>query len=160
MYPPLFDRVERDYKYCLDRGLKLIVKSFKGIWEGRSYPASYSEDMRNYLFENFEDDEMPYSFGTRKFLGRRCNAGMSIVQVWESGDVTRCVADTTLLGNVYTGFDLNGTPRPCVVARCPCFDPGRLFDDPGERPDIGPFSDSIARMRQAYHLLRRVWRES
>ena len=160
MHPILFDRIERDYSYCLDKGLKLSIKAFKGVYEGKKYPASYNDEMRDYLRKNFPSEGGRDRFGTRNFLGRNCNSGMSIIQIWESGDITRCLADTTSLGNVYTGFDLNETAQPCIIARCPCFDPVRLFDDIDHAPAISPPSMRIARIKQTCHLIKRVWQQS
>lgn len=160
MHPILFDRIERDYRYCLDKGLKLSIKKFKGVYQGKKYPASYTAEMKDYLRENFPSESSCDPFGSRNFLGRNCNSGMSIVNIWESGDITRCIADTTSLGNVYSGFDLNETAQPCIMANCPCFDPIRLFDDMDHAPEIGPLNVRIARIRQAFHVLKRVWQQS
>ena len=126
MYPPLVGVFEKHRTWLAKHGIVVTPKPFMGTFGGRLYPESYTEDERELIRR--------YARGatrTRRipnYRGRRCNAGSRLVRILEDGNMTRCVTDTTSLGNVFTGFRLFDEPRPCTVTRCPCYGPKTLFD--------------------------------
>jgi MoaA/NifB/PqqE/SkfB family radical SAM enzyme len=124
MYPPLFERFKRDYDKCLSYGINLKPVPFKGWYKGKEYPKAYIDKQIKVILEyNPEENKIK---GIPNYYGRNCNAGKSLVKILENGNITRCVVDKTLLGNIYTGFTLNTEAKPCIKKRCPCFDPKRL----------------------------------
>lgn len=158
MYPPLFDRIDRDYNYCLDRGVRLILKDFKGVYKNRTYPWSYSEEEKKILskyYPNHDDEE----FCPRNFFGRNCNAGKNLVRIKSNGDITRCVGDHTLLGNIFTGFELYETAQPCVLKSCPCFAPDRLFDDSAAVVNVPVRMVLASKLRQIRNKLKGWWEQ-
>ncbi len=99
------------------RGILLVPKPLKGQFRGREYPSLYSDRelaliIRHRPFVRF------YPFPSS---GLPCNAGRSFVQITEGGEVTRCVGDRTVIGDVAEGFELESRAQPCEVERCPCF---------------------------------------
>jgi MoaA/NifB/PqqE/SkfB family radical SAM enzyme len=126
MYPPLIGQFESDYEFFATLGIPIEPKSFKGRYDGKKYPESYTEAERELIREYAPGDS--YTREVPNYLGRRCNAGYRLVRVLEDGSMTRCVTDNEPLGNVFDGFELYDEPRPCRVTRCPCYGPKRLFD--------------------------------
>ena len=145
MYPSLFDRVERDRRYFLEKGIRLDLKPFTGMHDGKFYPAAYTEEQLDFMAQRStgpQDDDVRL----RRFRGRRCNAGKSLIRIVANGNVVRCAGDHTSLGNIYTGFALHEEAQPCLLNRCPCFSVDRLFDDPNEKPAETPL-DTLMRFR-------------
>ncbi len=125
LYPPLIERFEKDVKYCADRGVKIVPKSFKGPYNGKNYPDAYTDEERALLFKY--DPGCDFAYEVPNNFGRRCNAGMSLLRVDTEGFVSRCVGDKKVLGNVYSSFTIHDSPQPCQVNRCPCFTEDLLF---------------------------------
>lgn len=132
LYPPLIERFESDWAFCLSRGVQVLPKPFKGSYEGRVYPDAYTDEQRTMILKYDHACNARTTREIPNYRGRLCNAGKSLVRIDTLGNVTRCVADTTSLGNIYTGFKLFEQAQPCVVSRCPCFSPDRLFGVGGE----------------------------
>lgn len=131
-YPPLIERFESDRALCLSRGVRLLPKPFKGVFEGKVYPDAYTDEQRAVILKYDPGCSIRSTYEIPDYYGRRCNAGKSLIRIEANGDITRCVADRTPLGNIYTGFELRDEPRRCIVHGCPCFSPDRLFEDSGE----------------------------
>jgi hypothetical protein len=158
MYPPLFDRVDRDYRACLERGVRLTLKRFAGRYENRSYPASYTKE-QNAVIAGYSASRGETEGETRHFNGRRCNAGKNLVRIKSNGDVVRCPADHSLLGNVFSGFRLYEAARPCLVHVCPCFAEDRLFDDVETGPAASVRMPLAARARHFRNKLKGFWEQ-
>lgn len=156
MYPPLFERIDRDYKHCLEHGVTISLKKFKGEFRGKVYPESYTEEEKNILLKyspTYNNEE----FWSRNFFGRKCNAGKNLIRIKSNGDVTRCAGDNTLLGNIFTGFKLYETAKPCVLKTCPCYSPDRLFDDPEAVVDLPAGVVLASRVKQIRNKLKGWW---
>jgi len=156
MHPALFTRVERDYKYCLDRGVQLKLKKFKGVYNNRVYPRSYSEEQKHIMLK-YSSAGKKDIFQSRNFYGRKCNAGKNIIRIKTNGDITRCVGDHSLLGNIFTGFELYETARPCILKTCPCFSPDRLFAGLEADTVVPPRLTLAAKLREKRNRLRGWW---
>jgi len=52
--------------------------------------------------------------------GKTCSAGCGGVSLWENFDMSPCDHDRTVLGNLFTGFELYPEPRPCDKPFCGC----------------------------------------
>lgn len=129
MHPAQFDRVESDLRTLAGLGVrKTQVKVFKGVFGGKEYPESYSEQERETLASigteyDFTD---AYLAGIRQsFKGLACTAGTSSFKVDVRGEVRRCATVPTSYGNLFDGsFQPDTAPRPCsaskvkVVSQC------------------------------------------
>jgi MoaA/NifB/PqqE/SkfB family radical SAM enzyme len=139
MYPPLIERFEQDMAFFAALGIAIEPKSFKGRFQGRKYPEAYTDAERKLIHRYAPGDT--YTRQIPNYRGRKCNAGCKLVRVLEDGSVTRCVTDNRSMGNVFTGLDLDDAPQACVVERCPCYGPARLFEgieDDWEGPPESP----------------------
>ncbi|MFC1863928.1 radical SAM protein [Thermodesulfobacteriota bacterium] len=84
IHPTLVDRYKADFEYFQSRGIKLLPRPFKGIFEGRGYPISYSPDEKA-LFAS-----KPKA-GTKivyNFKGVPCDAGKRLIRLEPDGSVT------------------------------------------------------------------------
>lgn len=158
MYPPFFERVERDYKYCHDRGIDISLKLFKGVYAGKKYPHSYTMQQKEVMFSLFPELKKKGAV-TKSLFGLRCKAGRNLIRVLSNGDVVRCAGDFTLLGNIFTGFKLYDSPRPCIAKVCPCYSPERLITDFENREHPSWPSVYTSRLKSNINRLREWWQQ-
>lgn len=52
--------------------------------------------------------------------GRACRAGCSVAAVAGDGTLRRCLFTAETLGNIYHGYELHRSPRPCPAPECRC----------------------------------------
>jgi MoaA/NifB/PqqE/SkfB family radical SAM enzyme len=156
MYPPFFGRVKEDYAKFRERDIDLSIKPFKGVYRGKKYPASYTGEERE-LIRSLSPDTSGDSIGPVRWFGMDCSAGRNLIRVLSNGDVVRCAGDFTLLGNIFTGFELYDSPQPCIAGVCPCYSPDRLIS--GDRPaaDISRTKVFFSRLRGRLNRLREWW---
>jgi MoaA/NifB/PqqE/SkfB family radical SAM enzyme len=157
--PYLLDRFRADYEYCMERGVELAFRVFKGVHDGKAYPESYTAEELQKIFLEHSPDYNRDRVKGRELYGRRCNAGKDLVRVRGNGDMTPCLADNTLLGNVYTGFRLNEEPVICRVPYCGSWSLENLFCDSTEHVEIEepPPLTYLERQRQTFHKLKGWW---
>lgn len=119
IHPTLANRYKADFEYFQSRGIKLLPRPFKGIFDGRGYPLSYSPEEKA-LFASKPKAGTKMAFN---FKGVPCYAGRRLIRLEPDGTIFRCSGDRTVLGNVTDSVTLNTGPEPCIVSRCPCFGP-------------------------------------
>lgn len=158
MYPPLFDRVESDYQRCLDRGIDLSIKPFKGVYEGRKYPGGYTREQKK-IIRSPSCGGAEGSMGPASYFGLNCRAGRNLIRVLSNGDVVRCAGDFNLLGNIFTGFELYESPRPCIAKVCPCYSQERLISDRGCEDELSAMDVYLSRLRGKINRLREWWHQ-
>lgn len=126
-YPPQISHIEYLSKRFGEEGLSLSVSSFWGKYKGLDYPASYTEEEREFLAPYLGNwCEEKFQLKPRTFKGLLCNAGHRYAVIFEDGRMFRCGGlnsdkkDTTI-GNFYSGsFDLLKGAEPCSFEHCPC----------------------------------------
>ncbi|MFO7916039.1 MAG: radical SAM protein [Candidatus Krumholzibacteriales bacterium] len=158
MYPPLFDRVKGDYQRFIERGVNLTIKPFKGVFRGRKYPAAYTAGEKE-IIRSFSPDTSDRGIGPRSRSGLSCSAGRNLIRVLSNGDVVRCAGDFRLLGNIFTGFELYDSPKPCIVRVCPCYSPDRLITGESQAEDLSPATVFISRLSERFGRLREWWHQ-
>ena len=158
MYPPFFERVESDYRRFRERGVSLTIKPFKGVYRGRKYPAAYTAGEKD-IIRSLSPDSSGEQIGPARWFGMNCSAGRNLVRVLSNGDVVRCAGDFRVLGNIFTGFELYDSSRPCIARVCPCYSPERLIN--GKRVAENPGIASVfpARLRERASRLREWWHQ-
>jgi MoaA/NifB/PqqE/SkfB family radical SAM enzyme len=121
LYPPLLGRLTDDLGALKELGVDHVrAKVFKGVFEGRRYPESYTEDERAHILANSGEYvfNKPYMDGLLSFRGRRCTAGVTSFKVTVTGEVRRCASVPTGYGNLYDGtFQPSDEPQPCPARR-------------------------------------------
>lgn len=148
MYPPLFKRFEKDYEFFNSKGIVILPKAFRGIYEGKRYPESYTlEEKKRFVHYSTEaldrsgylaSDEKPtidlsldprILKGIPDFRGKYCLAGKSFVSIKPSGIIYRC-GEKHVLGNLFESkLALFDQARKCDDHYCPyfCFKYSRGF---------------------------------
>lgn len=122
MYPPLISRFKEIHENFKREGLFVEAKVFRGIFEGKKYPESYTAEERKMFFEyipNVVDREA--SFRNLSFKGIPCSAGKDLIRIFANGAVTRCPHDRKKLGNIFSEkLDLHKNIKKCKVDFCKC----------------------------------------
>lgn len=122
-YPPLFDRLERDWRMLTGRGIQHVsLQAFQGIYRSRLYPSAYSRQERD-AFRSLSTDEREVDLieRTRSFFGQPCRGGKQFFFMNIGGDIRRCPSGSRSYGNFFAGrYRLDERPRPCPYPLCLC----------------------------------------
>jgi organic radical activating enzyme len=118
LHPRMIKRFYNDAEQFQKRGFSLLPKPFQGIYKFRTYPESYSPREKQLILKHDPEAFRRSLFRSRGLL---CNAGSSMVRLTSGGVFTRCVADSTVIGNLQDGISLLKNPAKCKSIYCPCF---------------------------------------
>lgn len=122
-YPPLIKDLPAIRDQLNSEGIEVFVQGFIGNYEGREYPAAYSEEEKQVLREVFYSRH-DYEFFVRVKKPGLCNAGYRSFYVDMSGLVRPCGmgSNSPVLGNLLidTRIQLFDGPRPCMFDSCLC----------------------------------------
>lgn len=122
MYPLLIPRFQEMREKFEKEGFKLEAKVFRGQYDGKSYPHSYTKEERE-IFYDFIPSEVDKaaSFENLSFLGVPCSAGNKLIRINPNGSITRCPHDHENLGNIFQKkMNLHDRVKKCVVPHCKC----------------------------------------
>ncbi len=129
LHPDLLDRFMEDKRYYASRGVELTPRPFKGVHEGKTYPYSYSENIRR-LFAKRPNSGKKM---VHNFYGIPCEAGSRLLRLEPDGTVMRCSGDRTILGHAKRAVKIYDEPKACKVRRCPCFGPDFVLPDVAQK---------------------------
>ena len=116
IHPTLVDRFQADREFYKSRGIKLIPRPFKGVFENKDYPLSYNQGAKAlFLSRPKTGKKIVYNF-----KGVPCDAGRRLIRLEPQGDLLRCPGDRQFLGNITDSVKMNNKLVPCAVSRCPC----------------------------------------
>jgi hypothetical protein len=129
------------------RGIHFTVQPFRGEWNGRAYPYSYTPYakrlvgrlMRGEYLERYSPEAvsalkanhagsgrprigltLKYQLRRGSSQGEPCNAGVLYGRLQNNGDVTRC-AQGGYVGNfLKKDFKMGTGPLPCPFRHCDC----------------------------------------
>jgi MoaA/NifB/PqqE/SkfB family radical SAM enzyme len=125
--PPALARFEETMEMLRPSGMAVIPKMFRGEFEGRTYPESYTESEKSRFRQLCSEARQAYQTlferngewptidmlhddrhvgATPTFDGISCEAGRLFVKILPNGDVMRCGKD--MLGNI---LDRSFAPR-------------------------------------------------
>lgn len=125
LHPRLIEKFKQDHEYFLSFGIELFAKPFRGFFNNKKYPEAYSEATKSLILET-DPNAFKYSpFPSKDVL---CKAGQNMVRINVDGVVTRCVADQTVLGNIFDEINLYESAKPCIMEICPCFGGDYVLD--------------------------------
>lgn len=122
MYPPLIPRFKEIHDRFAKEGLYVEAKVFRGVYKGKIYPESFTEEERNMFYTYIPSEvDRAASFGNLSFRHIPCSAGKNLIRIFPSGLITRCPHDNEKLGNLFTGeLNLHKKVKNCVVPFCKC----------------------------------------
>jgi len=123
MYPPLFKRFLKDYKFFKSHGITISTKCFRGLFKSKIYPQSYSKEQRGLLLKYSRDiDKKILELNNFNFKGKKCNAGKSTITILNDGKVIRCHGEhKNSIGNLIDGnIKLFKNAKLCEAKICPC----------------------------------------
>jgi MoaA/NifB/PqqE/SkfB family radical SAM enzyme len=119
-HPSLLDEIEKYRRFFQEEGIHLYFTPFKGRYNGKAYPDSYTEkEIGIFGFDINRIDQF-------RQRGRLCNAGYNVADVSPKGNVTPCFRIQKSIGNVYQKVEFNSK-----LIRCPfefCGSPLKIYD--------------------------------
>lgn len=114
-HPSLSGAVKKYRDFFMSRGVKLNFSKFSGLYQGRHYPESYTEEELEAFGIKYSEDMLRY-----RSLGRLCNAGYNTGVVWSSGEVLPCHGIREVIGNIYGEIGFSDRLMRCPVEDCSC----------------------------------------
>jgi MoaA/NifB/PqqE/SkfB family radical SAM enzyme len=116
-YPVMADKVEKYKKKFMDNGIELDFQAYRGLWNGKRYPESYTdEEYKIFNFKKFYDGSKDKHYGKN----RLCNAGYNVVIVRNNNNIYPCYGIRKKIGNIYKSIKLNNKLIKCPVDYCDC----------------------------------------
>jgi MoaA/NifB/PqqE/SkfB family radical SAM enzyme len=124
-YPPFLDDLPRYAAACRAAGVEFHLRVFRGEYNGRPYPRSFTEEETRRLADMLDDPiQTEYQVALRPTLGEPCYAGAVYANVKPDGEVYRCGQASDLkkpVGNLFDPeFRLWDRPAPCPFTHCSC----------------------------------------
>lgn len=120
-HPPLFSRIEEDFKFLKDLGVEQVHPlTFQGFFEGKKYPESYSKDQLRVIEKlSVEKMEMFTALDKVNFQNKLCRAGQDYFFMDIQGEMFKCGTVLESCGNMFRGtFQPAKKPMRCPVSRC------------------------------------------
>jgi MoaA/NifB/PqqE/SkfB family radical SAM enzyme len=120
------DQIESFFAYkeiFAKEGIGMTANIFKGSWDGKNYPESYTEIELQLIEEVFENEAFIYDYMSQKksSLGAECTAGRYMIHIENDGIVYSCPFSRVKLGRVtdnnLTIYDDN---HRCSTNWCKC----------------------------------------
>lgn len=122
-YPPQMDKIDYYHEQFKKNGIGFALAAFWGTYNGKSYPASYTEEERRMMVPFLGDAaRVQYHLEGKKTRGKLCRSGQVYASIKADGKVTRCgPLSHKPIGNFFDDdFQLFDRPMPCEADVCPC----------------------------------------
>lgn len=128
-YPPQLKETQVLKVECEKRNIKLVIQPFRGKYEERVYPDSYSEQEKEILRScgaNLSTSEIQLNFHLKEKQkeNKLCHMGHMYGKVYASADVYRCCSTgAEKLGNLLDNedFSLLNESISCEIKDCLCW---------------------------------------
>ncbi len=120
-HPDILHRMKSDVENLKSGGInKVRIKIFRGVYQGKYYPSSFTEEQQN-LIRTFEADwpELALLDEIPSLKGKLCHAGSRFFFMYRNGDLRRCSGIFNKHGNLFeknVRFDVE--PKPCPASNC------------------------------------------
>jgi len=154
-YPPLAKEVEKYRSFFNKRGIELMFTYFMGTYNGKEYPASYTEKELDVFCLDRERLRTIYPYN------KVCNAGFNAATVDSNGNVRPCFQMAESIGNIYTKIKFNDNLTICPFKLCGCplkdLDPF-LFGKANEEIDSAEWPGAVTRFT-SFLKDRKMWRK-
>jgi len=133
-YPPHIKDLLKYKKIFEDNGLVFSVLTFWGMYDGKKYPDSYTDEEKKIIGISISA-RGGEKFQTEPFIptGKLCNAGHRYGSIQPDGKVLPCggAANTVkmdFIGNIFDpDFKLLDKPMVCPAKTCPCNEWAKLL---------------------------------
>jgi len=120
-YPPIIKKLDYYRNYIANEEIDFTFGAFTGMYNGKKYPESYSENELKIFNLNKNEQNKFYQ------KGNICNAGYSVFAAFSNGNVFPCFQIKEKVGNIYTGIKFSESPITCPAKYCGC--PLNVYDE-------------------------------
>ena len=155
-HPGILHRMQSDIDHLKSGGIeKVRLKMFRGVYQGKYFPASLTEDQRKFI-RTFDADwpELALLDEIPSLKGKLCHTGSRFFFMQRNGDLRRCSGIFTKHGNLFektVRFDVS--PKPCPASNCAALYEG-VRNSISETGKVS-FLDGLM-LRKRYHQLKNV----
>lgn len=128
-YPPQLKDSKMLKAECGKRDIKLVIQPFRGKYENKVYPDSYSEQEKETLRScevnvSASRSQLDFHLDEKQKENKLCHMGHMYGKVYASADVYRCCSTGAgRLGNLLENEDFNllNEPISCEIKDCLCW---------------------------------------
>ena len=121
VHPNLLHRMKADIDHLKSRGIKKVrIKMFRGVYDGKYYPASYTEEEGEFI-RTFDADWPEFALLDEipSLKGKLCHAGGRFLFMTRNGDLRRCSGIFNKYGNLFENKAIfDDPPKPCPSSNC------------------------------------------
>ena len=124
-HPLLVPEANKYREYFQSRGVELIFNTFTGVYQGKLYPESYTNEELDILQIKYSR-RLQYIVPHRPWHSFMCNAGYNVAAVKPNGDIYQCFMINNVIGNIYGKILFFNDMEVCPKKRCTC--PMYMYD--------------------------------
>ncbi|MBM3245012.1 MAG: radical SAM protein [Candidatus Omnitrophica bacterium] len=120
-YPPQMHKIKSLSERFRDEGISFALAAFWGEYNGKKYPAAYTEEEKEMMQPFLGDvNRLTYHLNAQSPKGKLCNAGHTYVDIQADGNVVRCgpLAHKSIGNITDKDFCLLDNPLPCEADVC------------------------------------------
>jgi len=121
-YPPQMHKIKSLSERFHSEGINFALAAFWGEYNGRQYPAAYTEEEKEMMRPYLGDiDRVTYHLNAQSPKGKLCNAGHTYADIQGDGNTVRCapLGDKSIGNITREDFRLLDSPLPCEADVCP-----------------------------------------
>lgn len=116
-YPSLSEKVDYYQKIFADHNIEIQFQTFRGQWQNKKYPESYTEEeFRIFNFNKIRANR-PDIFKRKDEL---CNAGYNVAVINKDGQIHPCFSIFDPIGSITEGINFRNTLIKCPMDFCSC----------------------------------------
>ncbi len=120
-YPPVIKKLNKYRNYFANEGIDFTFGAFTGIYNGKKYPESYSEEeLKTFGLSKSEQTKFYQK-------GNTCNAGYNVFAAFSNGNVFPCFQIKEKAGNIYENIVFEDSMITCPAKYCGC--PLNVYDE-------------------------------
>lgn len=113
-YPHLAKEVKKYKKIFRGKGINLSFSEFKGKYDGKEYPKSYTKKEKKIFRFNHDPNKLHNQYNTV------CNAGYNIGVISSNGNIKICDTYSQEIGNIYKEIKFKKELIICKAKFCDC----------------------------------------
>ncbi len=159
MYPPQMKKFEEYFKVFDKNNFLVHVRRFRGNYQGKYYPKSYTEEERQLVAKYMDDASIKYMLSDQNMKGKLSYAGMFYLVVTNKGDIGLCpdYMKDFKRGNILKGnVNLDIEPQPLPDIKDGTVDGVACLLETGYHELEGNHVTSFAKQGGVYHTKKGV----
>ena len=116
-YPSLVEKIIDTRNFFSDKGIYINTIPFKGKYENRKYPESYTEKELEMFGMSYDSDIKSFIYNQKEKI---CNAGYNCGVIHPDGSIYPCFENMKKIGNIKRYINFSNKLMKCPYDYCGC----------------------------------------